>query len=68
MNVLTPIKSSFGPAEDFVSRPHRLLIDGKWMEAQSGKTFDTLNPATEEEITSVALGDTADVDDRRTEL
>ena len=26
----------------------RLLIDGKWVEAASGKTFDSLNPATGE--------------------
>lgn len=33
--------------EDFVRKPGRLLIDGKWVEAVSGRTFETLNPATE---------------------
>ncbi|TWT79118.1 Aldehyde dehydrogenase PuuC [Planctomycetes bacterium CA13] len=38
------------------------FIDGKWVPAISGKTFATINPATEEEITQVAEGDAADVD------
>ena len=40
----------------------RLFINGKWVDAVSGKTFDTINPATEEIITSVAEGDSADID------
>ncbi len=40
----------------------RLLIDGKWRDSQSGKTFATCNPATEEEIAQVAEGDAADID------
>jgi aldehyde dehydrogenase (NAD+) len=38
------------------------FIGGQWVPAQSGKTFDTVNPATEEIIASVAEGDAADVD------
>jgi aldehyde dehydrogenase (NAD+) len=38
------------------------FIDGKWVPAASGKTFATINPATEEEITQVAEGDKEDVD------
>ncbi len=40
----------------------KMLIDGKWRDSQSGKTFDTINPATEEVITQVAEGDAADID------
>jgi acyl-CoA reductase-like NAD-dependent aldehyde dehydrogenase len=29
--------------QDFVREPRRLLIDGEWVEAASGKTFETLN-------------------------
>jgi succinate-semialdehyde dehydrogenase/glutarate-semialdehyde dehydrogenase len=29
------------------------FIDGKWVDAQSGKTFDVINPATQEIITHV---------------
>lgn len=42
--------------------PTKLLIDGKWRDAVSGKTFETINPATEEKIADVAEGDAADVD------
>jgi aldehyde dehydrogenase (NAD+) len=38
------------------------FIGGKWLPAASGKTFDTINPATEEVIAQVAEGDAADVD------
>ena len=37
--------------------PHKLLIDGEWVEAASGKTFATLNPATEETLAEVAHGE-----------
>ena len=40
----------------------KLLIDGKWRDALSGKTFETINPATEEVIAEVAEGDKADID------
>ncbi len=40
----------------------KILIDGKWRESASGKTFETINPATEEVITEVAEGDAADID------
>lgn len=38
------------------------FIDGKWLPAQSGKTFETINPATEEVLARVAEGDREDVD------
>ncbi len=38
------------------------FIDGKWVPAASGKTFATMNPATEEEIAQVSEGDAADID------
>ncbi len=47
---------------DFVSRTHKMLIDGKWLAAASGKTFPTYNPATGEVLTQVAEGDKEDVD------
>src|SRR5271170_7291429 len=51
-------------AEGFLkSSPRKLLIGGKWVAAKSGKTFETINPATEEVIGLVAEGDKADVDE-----
>ena len=35
-------------------KPKRMLIDGKWLEAASGKTFETRNPATGEVLAKVA--------------
>ena len=48
--------------QDFVRKPRRLLIDGEWVEAASGKTFETLNPATEESLGSVAHGAAEDIE------
>ena len=47
---------------DWLSRPRKLLIDGKWVDAKSGKTFDVHDPATGELLAHVAEGDKADVD------
>ena len=38
------------------------FIGGKWIPAASGKTFETIHPATEEVICEVAEGDKEDVD------
>jgi aldehyde dehydrogenase (NAD+) len=40
----------------------KMLIGGQWRDSVSGKTFATIDPATEEEIAQVAEGDAADVD------
>jgi aldehyde dehydrogenase (NAD+) len=40
----------------------QLLIDGKFVNSSSGKTFDTFNPATEEKIASIQEADVQDVD------
>jgi acyl-CoA reductase-like NAD-dependent aldehyde dehydrogenase len=41
---------------------HKIFIGGSWVNADSGKTFPVLNPATEEVIGEAALGGPADVD------
>src|SRR5687767_616996 len=40
----------------------QMLVGGKWVPAASGKTFETVNPATGEVICRVAEGDKEDVD------
>jgi acyl-CoA reductase-like NAD-dependent aldehyde dehydrogenase len=40
----------------------RMLIDGKLVEARSGKKFETVNPANDQVVAAVPLGDVADVD------
>lgn len=42
-------------------RQTQIFIDGQWIPAQSGKTFNTINPSNEEVIAQVAEGDVADV-------
>jgi acyl-CoA reductase-like NAD-dependent aldehyde dehydrogenase len=41
--------------------PRSLYINGEWVPAASGKTFDTINPATEETLTSIAQAGAEDV-------
>jgi acyl-CoA reductase-like NAD-dependent aldehyde dehydrogenase len=43
-------------------RPGKLIIDGQAVDAQSGRTFQTVNPATEEMICAVAEAGPEDVD------
>jgi aldehyde dehydrogenase (NAD+) len=43
-------------------RRYQLFIDGKFVDAESGKTFTTPNPATGEVLAEVAEGDKADID------
>jgi aldehyde dehydrogenase (NAD+) len=49
-----------------VARPQvrqtQCFIGGKWVPAASGKTFQTIHPATEEVIADVAEGDAEDID------
>jgi phenylacetaldehyde dehydrogenase len=63
-NMATALK--IAPPDDkvtsFVSRKHKILINGKWVEAASGKTFPTYNPATGEILAQVAEGDREDID------
>ena len=40
----------------------RMWIGGEWVDADSGKTFRTYNPATGEAVAEVPLGDVSDVD------
>ncbi|MBN1569830.1 MAG: aldehyde dehydrogenase family protein [Acidobacteria bacterium] len=42
--------------------PTQLLIGGKFQDAVSGKTFASINPATEEVIADVAEADAPDID------
>jgi phenylacetaldehyde dehydrogenase len=48
-------------ADAFVHAPHELLIDGDWVPAASGETFETINPATEQTLASVAHGSAEDI-------
>ncbi|HBW20540.1 MAG TPA: betaine-aldehyde dehydrogenase, partial [Actinobacteria bacterium] len=46
----------------YVAKRRQMLINGKWVDAASGKTFPTYNPATGEVLAQVAEGDREDID------
>jgi phenylacetaldehyde dehydrogenase len=48
--------------QEFVGKPRKMFINGKWVEAASGKTFPSYNPATGEVMARVAEGDREDID------
>ena len=48
--------------QDLVGKTGKLLIDGDWVEAASGRTFETFDPATEASLGSVAHGEAEDID------
>ena len=54
--------SSVQPAATDTPRKYQLFIDGKWVDAESGKTFTTPNPATGQTLAEVAEADKADVE------
>lgn len=60
MSIAEPMAAARAPKVNI--RQTRMLIDGQWTDARSGKTFETLNPATGEVIANVAEADKADVD------
>jgi phenylacetaldehyde dehydrogenase len=47
---------------EFIAKPKQMLINGRWEDAISGKTFPVINPATGETIAHAAEGDKADID------
>lgn len=46
----------------FLKGTKKLFIGGKWVESLSGKTFDTLNPATGEVLATVSEAKAEDID------
>ncbi len=49
-------------ARAYLSKPGRMLIDGAWVDAQSGERMTVLDPATGHELTTVPSGGAADID------
>jgi aldehyde dehydrogenase (NAD+) len=45
-----------------MNRPTQLLIGGKFQDSLSGKTFPTINPATEEVLAEISEADEPDID------
>ncbi len=49
-------------SEWLAKQPKKLLIGGKWVDSEAGKTFETRNPANDQVLARVAEGSKADVD------
>src|ERR1039457_578423 len=47
--------------EEFIGVPRQLFIDGRWVDAASGRTFETPNPATGETLARIAEGGAEDI-------
>ncbi len=45
----------------FLEKPRKMLINGNWVDAVSGKTFPTYDPSTGEVLAQVAEGDREDI-------
>ena len=43
----------------FLKARQRLLIDGAWVDAASGQTFEVRDPSSDRVITQAALGEAA---------
>src|SRR4051812_47775500 len=62
MGVATVTANIHPAAASFVTKKGKILINNKWSDAASGKTFTTYDPATGEVLAQVAEGDKADID------
>ncbi|MES1955959.1 aldehyde dehydrogenase family protein [Salinisphaera hydrothermalis] len=47
---------------EFIDTPRKMLIGGQWVAAESGKTFEVYNPATDDVIAQAQSAAKADVD------
>jgi len=45
----------------YITKTRQMLINGKWVDAASGKTFPSYNPATGDVLANVAEGDKEDI-------
>ncbi len=57
-NPLTNDLPAIAPANaQFLAQPRKLLIDGAWVPAASGKTFEVRDPSSDAVIAHCALGE-----------
>jgi phenylacetaldehyde dehydrogenase len=61
MATAVAVPSMHSEVANFVTRKHKNLINGKWVDSVSGKTFPAYNPATGEVLANIAEGDREDI-------
>jgi phenylacetaldehyde dehydrogenase len=62
MDVLTAHGRLGDAAKAFIGKPHKLLIGDAWVDARSGKRFAVFDPASGQQVATVAEGGVADID------
>ena len=63
LNALANDLSAIKPANAaFLAQPRKLLINGEWVAAASGKTFEVRDPSSDRVVGHCALGDSTDID------
>ncbi len=62
MSVMTEAATISESTARFLQQQHKLLINGEWVDAASGKRFDVVDPANGEVIATVAEGESEDID------
>ncbi len=64
MNAPAPFISDAARARaaSFTAKPRELYIGGKWQAAQSGETFEVIDPASAQVFARAAAGGAADID------
>jgi len=64
MNSTAPMISELAKtrAAGFTTKPRELFIGGKWRAAQSGETFEVIDPASATVFAHAAAGDASDID------
>ena len=62
MAVTERIAQLLPEAQEFLAEEKKMLIGGKWVDAASGETFATIDPARDEELAQVPLAGQEDVD------
>ena len=60
----TAVSTNIDPhVASFITERRKMLINGKWVAAKSGKTFPTYDPSTGDVLAKVAEGDKADIEE-----
>ncbi len=62
MSATASISQVHPRVQKFIATARKMFIDGNWVNAASGKTFPTYNPATGEVMANLAEGDREDID------
>lgn len=59
---MTSGDSTAGTVRRFLRQPRRMLIGGQWVESRTGKTLESVDPATGRALATIPRGDATDVD------